>query len=102
MSATTVATRTDRLSAASLRTVIEPDTDLPWDQLGPGQVIADELLSTAGLGVAPPPGARLAPGPVPPAEPLPPAGLGSAPPPEQPPRLSREELASMLTAGVRF
>jgi len=76
MTATSVADRSDRLSTASLRTVIEPDTDLPWDQLGTGQLIADELLSTAGLDVS----------------------LTR----EQAARLSREELASMLTAGLRF
>jgi hypothetical protein len=76
MSTATVEARSDRLSAASLRNVIEPDTDLPWDQLGSGQLVADELLSTAGLDVS----------------------LTR----EQSVRLSREELASMLTAGVRF
>lgn len=69
-----------RLSAASLRTVIEPDTDLPWDQLGHGplgsQLIADELLSTSGLDLE----------------------LTA----DQKARLSREELASMLATGVRF
>ena len=68
--------RIERLSTASLRTVIEPDTDLPWEQLGDGQLVADELLSTAGLDV------ELTP--------------------EQAARLSREEVASMLSAGVRF
>jgi para-aminobenzoate N-oxygenase AurF len=72
--------RTARLSAASLRTVIEPETDLPWDQLGAGplgtQLVADELLSTAGLDV----------------------DLTA----DQKARLSREEIASMLATGVRF
>lgn len=73
---TAVAERTARLSAASLRRVIEPDTDLPWDRLGSGQVVADELLSTEGLDVE----------------------LTA----EQRARLSREELASMLVTGLRF
>lgn len=68
--------RTARLSTASLRRVIEPETDLPWDQLGDGQVLADELLSTEGL------------------------DLDLTP--EQRAQLSREELASMLTTGLRF
>ena len=68
--------RAARLSAASLRTIIEPETDLPWDELGDGQLLADELLSTAGL------------------------DLDLTP--EQKARLSREEVASMLATGVRF
>jgi len=68
--------RATRLSAASLRTVIEPETDLPWDSLGEGQLVADELLSTAGLDL----------------------DLTA----DQKARLSREELASMLSTGVRF
>jgi hypothetical protein len=56
--------------------VIEPDTDLPWERLGPGQVVADELLSVAGLDH------RL-------------SAAAKA-------RLSREELASMVTTGLRF
>jgi hypothetical protein len=68
--------RAARLSAASLRTVIEPDTDLPWESLGAGQLVADELLSTAGLDL----------------------DLTA----DQKARLSREEVASMLATGVRF
>ncbi len=71
-----VGARTRRLSAASVRRPIEPDTDLPWDQLGSGQVIPDELLSVAGLDL------ELTP--------------------EQRARLSREEVASMLAMGVHF
>ena len=75
-----VGQRSDRLSAASLRTVIEPETDLPWDELGTGplgdQLIADELLTTAGLDVE----------------------LTA----DQKARLSREEIASMMATGIRF
>jgi para-aminobenzoate N-oxygenase AurF len=71
-----VGQRAARLSSASVRRVIEPDTDLPWHQLGDGQVVADELLSIAGLGIE-----------------LPPEAMA---------RLSREETASMVTTGLRF
>lgn len=40
-----------RLSTASANRVIEPDADVPG-HVGPGQVIPDELLSTAGLDLA--------------------------------------------------
>ncbi len=73
---TGVAERADRLSRASLRRVIEPDTELPWGALGEGQVIADELLSVAGMD----------------------HGLS----PEARARLSREETAAMVTTGLRF
>jgi hypothetical protein len=73
---TSVGEKAARLSTASVRRVVEPDTDLPWDQLGDGQVVADELLSIAGLGI------ELSP--------------------EQKARLSREETASMVTTGLRF
>jgi hypothetical protein len=68
--------RAARLSTASLRRVIEPETDLPWGELRPGQVLADELLSIEGLELE----------------------LTA----EQKAQLSREELASMLTTGLRF
>jgi hypothetical protein len=68
--------RAARLSRASVRRVIEPDTDLPWGTLGSGQLVADELLTVAGLEVE----------------------LTA----EQKARLSREELASMVTTGLRF
>jgi predicted metal-dependent hydrolase len=71
----TVPERATRLSRASLRT-IEPETDLPWESLGDGRVVADELLSTHGVDV----------------------DLSD----EQRSWLSRAELASMLTTGVRF
>ena len=75
MAATTVVERVERLNRASLRRVVEPDVDLPGE-VGPGQVIADELLSVAGL------------------------DLDLTP--EQRAGLSREEVASMLDAGIRF
>jgi P-aminobenzoate N-oxygenase AurF len=68
--------RAARLSRASVRRVIEPDTDLPWGTLGSGQLVADELLTVAGLDL----------------------DLTA----DQRARLSREELASMVTTGLRF
>jgi predicted metal-dependent hydrolase len=68
--------RVDRLNRASSAHPVEPDTHLPWGTLGPGQVIADDLLTIAGL----------------------PVDLT----PEQRARLSREEVAAMLTMGVHF
>jgi hypothetical protein len=68
--------RVDRLNRASSAHPVEPDTHLPWGTLGPGQVIADDLLSIAGLTV----------------------DLTA----EQRARLSREEVAAMLTMGVTF
>jgi len=68
--------RVDRLNRASSAHPVEPDTHLPWGTLGSGQVIADELLSIAGL----------------------PVDLTA----EQRARLSREEVAAMLTMGVHF
>lgn len=65
-----------RLNHASSRRPIEPDSYLPWGTLGDGQVIADELLTVAGLNL------RLDE--------------------QQRRRLSREETAAMLTMGVRF
>lgn len=70
-----VAARSERLSAASLRRVIDPDLDLPG-QMGEGQLLPDELLSTAGLDL----------------------GLTDA----QKAALSREEVAAIMDAGVRF
>ncbi len=75
MAATTVVERVERLNRASLRRVVEPDVDLPGE-VGPGQVIADELLSVAGLDLDLTPEKRAV--------------------------LSREEVASMLDAGIRF
>ncbi|MFI0351836.1 diiron oxygenase [Actinomadura sp. 9N407] len=65
--------RIERLNTASVRRVIEPDVEVTGD-FGPGQIVPDELLSTARLGL------RLTP--------------------EQRARLSREEVASMLRLGI--
>ena len=67
--------RIERLSTASLRRVIEPDVDVQGT-VGPGAVLPPELLSVAGLDL----------------------DLTD----EQLVILSREELASILDAGVRF
>jgi hypothetical protein len=67
--------RIDRLSATSLRRVIEPDVEMVGG-VAPGAVVAPELLSIAGLGVA----------------------LTS----QQLAKLSREEVASFLEIGLRF
>lgn len=65
----------ERLSTASLRRVIEPDEEV-LGHVGPGRVLGDELLSIVGLDL----------------------DLTE----EQRITLSREELASVLDAGVRF
>ncbi|MGH9098532.1 MAG: diiron oxygenase [Acidimicrobiales bacterium] len=67
--------RVDRLNTASGRKVIEPDTDVAG-ALGPGQVFATELSVSADLDL----------------------GLTD----EQKVRLSREEMASVVVAGIRF
>ena len=73
---TDVADRTVRsLSAVSARQVIEPEAELPG-QLGKGRLIADDLLSVAGINV----------------------DLTA----EQRLRLSREEVASIAEEGTRF
>ena len=72
---TAVVERVERLNRASLRRVIEPDVDLPG-AVGDGQLMADELLSVAGMDL----------------------GLTA----EQRRILSREEVASMFSAGTRF
>lgn len=64
-----------RLSAASARRVIEPDVDV-HGAVGAGQVLPDELLSVAALDL----------------------DLG----PDQRRVLSREEVASIAQAGIRF
>jgi hypothetical protein len=69
------ADRVARLNRASARRVIDPDRDLPG-QLGEGQLVPDELLSVAGLDL----------------------DLS----PEQRRALSREEVGSITTAGIRF
>src|SRR5687767_3058538 len=43
-----VSAKIHRLSTASAKRVIEPDTDLPG-HIGPGQILPDDLLSVAGL-----------------------------------------------------
>lgn len=65
----------ERLTRVSARRVIEPEGDLPG-RLGQGRLMADELLSVAGIDV----------------------DLTS----EQRALLSREELASIATEGTRF
>jgi predicted metal-dependent hydrolase len=67
--------RIEKLSAASLRRVIEPDVDVPG-QIGPGAVLAPALLSVADLDL----------------------DLTA----EQLATLSREEVASITDAGIRF
>jgi len=75
MTSTMVHDRIRKLSTASERRVVDPDRDLPGN-VGDGQLLPDELLSTAGLGV------ELTP--------------------EQRRTLSREEIASITEAGIRF
>ncbi len=67
--------RVDRLNAASLRRIVEPDHDVAG-AIGPGRVIPTELSIAAGLDL----------------------GLTE----DQQARLSREELASVVIAGIRF
>jgi hypothetical protein len=67
--------KVERLSAASLRRVIEPDVEVPG-QVGPGAVLPLSLLSVAGLEL----------------------DLTS----DQLATLSREEVASITEAGIRF
>jgi hypothetical protein len=67
--------RIERLSALSLKRVIEPDAAIPGS-IGPEPVIPDELLSLAGLDVHLTPAQRAA--------------------------LSREEVAAIAMNGIRF
>ena|SRR5437660_429188 len=69
--------RVEKLSQASLRKIIDPDVDL-LGEVGPGQVLPDELLSIHEL----PEFALLSP--------------------DQRAKLSREEIASIVEAGLRF
>src|SRR5438067_271565 len=71
----TIDERIDRLSSISLKRVIEPDEAVPG-QVGDGAVLPPELLSVAGLDL----------------------DLS----PEQLAILSREEVASITDAGIRF
>ncbi|MEJ7582840.1 MAG: diiron oxygenase [Acidimicrobiales bacterium] len=68
-------TKIKRLSTASAKRVIEPDEDVPG-HVGPGQIIPDELLSTAGLDLE----------------------LTA----DQRRTLSREEVGSITKAGIAF
>lgn len=70
-----IESRIARLSAASLRRIIEPEAEVPGS-VGPGMVLPRELLSVAGLDL----------------------DLTE----QQWVALSREELASILDAGIRF
>lgn len=70
-----VEARVSRLTAAAARRHVEPDTEVTGS-VGDGQIIPDELLSIAGL------------------------DLGLTP--EQRVRLSREEVAAIAQAGIRF
>lgn len=70
-----VSDRVERLSRVSAKRVIDPDVDLPG-RVGDGQVLPDELLSVHGLDL----------------------DLTA----EQKRVLSREEVASILDAGIRF
>jgi hypothetical protein len=69
-------TRIDRLSAVSARRRIEPEDEFDWSSLSNGRVFADELSSIVGLEL----------------------DLTD----EQRAALTREELAAMLSAGIRF
>lgn len=75
MPSSTVTERIERLNRLSERRVIDPDRDLPG-AVGDGQLIADELLSIHGTGIQ----------------------LDD----EQRRILSREEVAAMFDAGIRF
>lgn len=80
-SAPSSSSKVTRLSSASSRRPIEPDTHLAWGTLRAGQVIPDELLTLDGLVID---------------------GRPVTLTPEQKARLSREEVAAMLTMGVHF
>jgi hypothetical protein len=71
----TIDERVARLSAVSVQQLIEPDVDVPGALSG-NQVLPDELLSVAGLGLDLTPEQRLV--------------------------LAREETASIIDSGVRF
>lgn len=74
-STATVEERVSRLSAAALARVVDPDEQVPG-RIGSGQLLPDELLSVAGLGF----------------------DLSA----EEKILLSREEVASITAAGIRF
>ena len=73
---TAVDTRVNRLNDVSARQLREPEVEFDWSALSRGQLIGDELLSTAGLDL----------------------DLNN----QQKAKLSREEVASMLAVGIRF
>ena len=73
--ATPVDEKVRRLSTASARRVIEPDVEVAG-HVGPGQILAEELLSTSGLDLA----------------------LTA----DQLTKLSREEVASITISGIKF
>ena len=77
MTATTTTTpeRIERLSAISAKRVIEPDVEVPGE-VGPGQVLPDDLLSVIDLDL----------------------DLSA----DQRARLSREEVAAIVQAGIHF
>jgi hypothetical protein len=75
MVTTPSAQRIERLNAISAKRVIDPDVAIP-ESLGPGQLVPDELLSVAGLDLDLTPAQRA--------------------------QLSREEVASITQAGIRF
>ncbi len=68
--------RVRALNEASLRRLVEPELELPFGTLSGGRVLPDDLLSIDGLAVDLDEAARA--------------------------RLSREELAAMLAAGINF
>jgi hypothetical protein len=71
-----VSQKVERLNTASVKRVIEPEERFAWSEMSDGQVLPDDLLSVADL------------------------GLDLTP--EQKARLSREEVAAMLSIGVMF
>ena len=70
--------RIERLSTASLKRILEPDTDVPG-AIGDGQVLPDELVSLSNV-----------------------PGLYNRLTGEQKRTLAREEFASIVDTGVRF
>jgi hypothetical protein len=71
-----LASRIDHLSAVSARKVVEPEDAFDWSTLSTGRVFSDDLSSINGLDL----------------------DLSE----ERRAQLTREELASMLAAGIRF
>jgi len=74
-STATIEQRVERLSTAAGKRIVEPDVEVTG-HIGDGQLLPDELLTVAGLGL------ELTP--------------------EQRATLSREEIASITQAGIRF